>query len=62
MTIVKGNYGAKIQKRADGDFDLYLLYNMKTERHGDVWSRKTYARETTANKRISEYFKMQGVA
>ena len=61
-TITKGNYGATIHTRNDGEgFDVYFLYNMKSEPHGDVWERKTFKRESTAQKKIEAYFAFQGV-
>jgi hypothetical protein len=54
--ITKGNYGASIVERNDGEgFDVYFLYNKD-----DVHSRKTFKTMKTAEAKVAAYLKMQG--
>jgi uncharacterized protein YegP (UPF0339 family) len=55
--ITKGSYGAMIRKQ-DDEFHVYFLYNNGE----DVWDRKVYKSEKTAEKKVKAYFEMQGAA
>lgn len=54
-TIKEGSYGAQIQARRDGDFDVHFLYNMDGPTHsystGDVSDRRTYKTKKMAIKK-----------
>lgn len=64
MQIINGTYGANIHETKYGEFDVTFLYNIGTELHqtatGDVWERKTFKSQKTAERKVQKYFEMQG--
>jgi hypothetical protein len=56
-----GSYAATIREQNDGEgFDVQFLYNVTDDFNGDVWDRKCYKRESTAFKKIQQFFKDRG--
>jgi len=59
QTLKNGNYGAQIQTRRDGEFDVYFLHNMNNPTHsfstGDVSDLRTYKTKNMAVKKAQAW-------